>query len=52
MNTTNEVNVTNPNEAKQAQMNPYKFITIYKTGYDLSMKSVGKFLSNSHDCTK
>ena len=41
MNTTNEVNVTNPNEAKQAQMNPYKFITIYKTGYDLSMKSVG-----------
>ena len=22
-------------------MNPYKFITIYKTGYDLSMKSVG-----------
>ena len=41
MNTTNEVNVTNPNEAKQAQMNPYKFITIYKTGYNLSMKSVG-----------
>jgi outer membrane lipoprotein-sorting protein len=43
MNTTNEVNVTNPNEAKQAQMNPYKFITIYKTGYNLSMKSVGGF---------
>ena len=41
MNTTNEVNVTNPNEAKQAQMNPYKFITIYKTGYNLCMKSVG-----------
>ena len=41
INTTNEVNVTNPNEAKQAQMNPYKFITIYKTGYNLSMKSVG-----------
>ena len=41
MKATNEVNVTTPNEAKQAQMNPYKFITIYKSGYNLSMKSQG-----------
>lgn len=36
-----EVNVSNPNEAQQAQMNPYKFITLYKKGYDLGMKQVG-----------
>lgn len=41
MKATNEVNVTTPNEAKQAQMNPYKFITIYKTGYNLDMKNQG-----------
>lgn len=38
---SNEVNVSNPTVAQQAQMNPYKFITLYKTGYDLSMTSVG-----------
>ena len=41
MKATNEVNVTTPNEAKQAQMNPYKFITIYKSGYNLDMKNQG-----------
>ena len=41
MKATNEVNVTTPNEAKQAQMNPYKFITIYKSGYTLDMKNQG-----------
>ena len=39
--TPEATNVTTPNEAKQAQMNPYKFITIYKSGYNLSMKSQG-----------
>lgn len=41
MKATNEVNVTTPNEAKQAQMNPYKFITIYKSGYNFDMKNQG-----------
>ena len=38
MKSTNEVNISVPDEAKQAQMNPYKFITIYKTGYSMSLK--------------
>lgn len=41
MKNTGEVNVTNPNEAKQAQMNPYKFITIYRNGYNMDMKTSG-----------
>ena len=41
MKATNEVNVTTPNEAKQAQMNPYKFITLYKSGYNLTSKKQG-----------
>ncbi|MDD7318191.1 MAG: LolA-like putative outer membrane lipoprotein chaperone [Prevotella sp.] len=32
-----EVNVTTPTEAQQQAMNPYKFITIYKNGFNLSM---------------
>ena len=36
-----EVNVSNPNAAQQAQMNPYTFITLYKKGYALAMKTVG-----------
>ena len=38
---TEEVNITTPNEAQQAAMNPYKFITIYKTGFNLSMTTKG-----------
>lgn len=34
---TEEVNISTPNEAQQAQMNPYSFLTLYKNGYDLSM---------------
>lgn len=45
MKGTNEVNISTPNEAKQAQMNPYKFMTLYKSGYQLSMKKVqGKYI--------
>lgn len=40
MESTEEVNVSNPTEAQQAQMNPYKFITLYKSGYALSMKTL------------
>lgn len=35
-----EVNVSNPTEAQQQSMNPYKFINIYKSGFDLGMKNV------------
>lgn len=34
----NEVNVSTPNASKQAIMNPYAFINMYKHGYKLSMK--------------
>ncbi len=39
---TNEVNVSNPNESQQAAMNPYTFINMYKSGYKLSMNKVGR----------
>jgi outer membrane lipoprotein-sorting protein len=35
-----EVNISTPTEAQQQSMNPYKFINIYKNGYDLSSKTV------------
>lgn len=38
---TNEVNVSNPNEAKRMSMNPYTFISMYKNGYNLSMTKSG-----------
>ena len=38
---TNEVNVSNPNESQQAAMNPYTYINMYKSGYKLSMNKVG-----------
>lgn len=34
-----EVNVSTPTEAQQQAMNPYKFITIYKNGFNISMTS-------------
>ena len=40
MKKTEEVNVSNPDERQQSQLNPYQFITIYKSGYRLSMKEV------------
>ncbi len=40
MKKTQEVNVSNPTEAQQQSLNPYKFIYIYKNGYTLSSKSV------------
>lgn len=41
MKNTDEVNISNPTDAQQARMNPYKFITLYQNGYTLSMKTVG-----------
>ena len=42
MRATNEVNISTPDETKQAAMNPYTFINIYRKGYDIGVKSVGK----------
>lgn len=38
---TNEVNVTTPTEAQRMRMNPYTFITMYKSGYTLSLTTKG-----------
>lgn len=40
MKKNQEVNVSNPTEAQQQSMNPYKFINIYKKGFNLGMKNV------------
>jgi len=37
MSSTNEVNVSTPTEAQQMSLNPYKFITIYRNGFDMTM---------------
>ena len=41
MKNTDEVNISKPTDAQQARMNPYKFITLYKNGYTLGLKTVG-----------
>ena len=43
MNSTEEVNIISPNEAPQAAMNPYQFINLYKSGFDMSMKTVSGY---------
>ena len=44
MKQTNEVNISTPSATQQAQMNPLNFISMYKKGYNLSMKTVeGKY---------
>lgn len=40
MKKNQEVNVSTPTESQQQSMNPYKFISIYKNGFKLGMKSV------------
>lgn len=42
MKKTEEVTVSTPNAARQASMNPYAFINLYKSGYNLSMTTKGK----------
>lgn len=37
----NEVNVSNPTAAQQQMMNPYTFLNIYKSGYNLATKVSG-----------
>lgn len=36
-----EVNVTTPTAAELQQMNPYYFLNLYKSGFDLKMRSEG-----------
>lgn len=38
---TNEINVNTPTEAQQMRMNPYKFITMYKKGYNMGITDKG-----------
>ena len=42
LKSTGEVNISTPTEAQQAQMNPYQFLSVYKSGYKLSMKRAGR----------
>lgn len=41
MKANNEVNISNPTQAQQQMMNPYTFINIYKSGYNMTAKSAG-----------
>ena len=41
MKKTNEVNVSTPTSAQQISMNPYTFINMYRSGYNLTMKTIG-----------
>lgn len=36
-----EVNITTPSKAQQQAMNPYAFINIYRSGYNLGLKQKG-----------
>ena len=41
MKQTNEVNISTPTQAQQMQMNPYTFISMYKSGYNLQLSTQG-----------
>ena len=41
LKSTNEVNVSNPSDAQRMRMNPYAFITMYKSGYKLGVTTKG-----------
>lgn len=42
MKSTDEVNVSTPSESQQQAVNPYHFINLYKSGFNLSMKTQSK----------
>ncbi|MCF0203668.1 MAG: outer-membrane lipoprotein carrier protein LolA [Bacteroidaceae bacterium] len=42
MKSTNEVNISAPNNKKISVVNPYAFINLYKSGYDLTQKKTAK----------
>ncbi len=41
LKSTNEVNVSTPSAAQRTQMNPYAFISLYKSGYNLGVTTKG-----------
>ena len=41
LKSTNEVNVSNPSDVQRMRMNPYAFITMYKSGYKLGVTTKG-----------
>ena len=41
MKKNNEVNVSTPTQAQQQMMNPYTFVNIYKTGYNMTATTTG-----------
>ena len=41
MKKNNEVNISTPTQAQQQMMNPYTFINVYKTGYNMSSAKAG-----------
>ncbi len=41
LKSTNEVNVSTPSAAQRMRMNPYAFITLYKSGYNLGVTTKG-----------
>lgn len=42
MKKNNEVNISTPTQAQQQMMNPYTFLNIYKSGYNMSATNAGK----------
>lgn len=40
---TNEVNITTPTPQELQQMNPYYFLNLYKSGYDLTLRTEGPY---------
>ncbi len=41
LKSTNEVNISSPTAAQRMRMNPYTFITLYKSGYNLGVTTSG-----------
>lgn len=41
MKSTEEVNISTPNEAQQQAMNPYQFINMYKSGFSMTSQKAG-----------
>ena len=44
MKNNDEVNVTTPNEAQLQKINPYNFINLYKSGYDMTMSKGSNYV--------
>lgn len=42
MKKANEVNISSPTVAQQVSINPYTFINIYRSGYNITMKVIDK----------